>query len=464
MARATSAHVCQSCGAAHPRWAGRCDACGSWNTLVEEQAATPKGLGGGRGRRLEVVPLQGESTPPDRLTTGIGELDRVLGGGLVEGSAVLIGGDPGIGKSTLMLQAAAALAERGVVYVSGEESIDQIRLRAARLGLADAAIGLAAVTSVRDVLATLEGSSPGVAVIDSIQTMYVDSLESAPGTVAQLRTSADELIRFAKRRGMAVFLVGHVTKDGQIAGPRVLEHMVDAVLYFEGERGHQFRILRAVKNRFGAANEIGVFEMREAGLVEVANPSALFLAGREEGVSGAAVFAGIEGSRPVLVEIQALVAQSPLATPRRAVVGWDGARLAMLLAVLEARCGLVMAGRDVYLNVAGGLRIAEPAADLAVAAALVSSMLDVPVPSATVIFGEVGLAGEVRAVGQAEARLKEAAKLGFARAVVPSGQESLPAGIRLHPLARLAGLVRFFQSRSDREAEAPPPGGDARAD
>jgi DNA repair protein RadA/Sms len=464
MARATSAHVCQSCGAAHPRWAGRCDACGSWNTLVEEQAATPKGLGGGRGRRLEVVPLQGESTPPDRLTTGIGELDRVLGGGLVEGSAVLIGGDPGIGKSTLMLQAAAALAERGVVYVSGEESIDQIRLRAARLGLADAAIGLAAVTSVRDVLATLEGSSPGVAVIDSIQTMYVDSLESAPGTVAQLRTSADELIRFAKRRGLAVFLVGHVTKDGQIAGPRVLEHMVDAVLYFEGERGHQFRILRAVKNRFGAANEIGVFEMREAGLVEVANPSALFLAGREEGVSGAAVFAGIEGSRPVLVEIQALVAQSPLATPRRAVVGWDGARLAMLLAVLEARCGLVMAGRDVYLNVAGGLRIAEPAADLAVAAALVSSMLDVPVPSATVIFGEVGLAGEVRAVGQAEARLKEAAKLGFARAVVPSGQESLPAGIRLHPLARLAGLVRFFQSRSDREAEAPPPGGDARAD
>ena len=403
MARAETRYVCQSCGSVHAKWAGRCEGCGAWNTLAEETAPTPvpKGLRAGGAQRLELFGLAGAAPGPTRLSTASAELDRVLGGGLVEGSAVLIGGDPGIGKSTLVLQAGAALANAGaaVAYVSGEESIDQTRLRAARLGVAAAPLEVAAATSVREILSTFDHPrAPQLLVIDSIQTMFVDNVESAPGTVTQLRTSAHELIRFAKRRGTALLLVGHVTKDGQIAGPRVLEHMVDAVLYFEGDRGHQFRILRAVKNRFGAANEIGVFEMAERGLIEVSNPSALFLAEREAGVSGAAVFAGIEGSRPLLVEIQALVGPSPLGTPRRTVVGWDGARLAMLLAVLEARCGLVIGDRDVYLNVAGGLRIAEPAADLAVAAALVSSLFERPVPASAVIFGEVGLAGEVRAV------------------------------------------------------------------
>ncbi|MGE3743544.1 MAG: DNA repair protein RadA, partial [Geminicoccaceae bacterium] len=381
------------------------------------------------------------------------ELARVLGGGIVAGAAMLVGGDPGIGKSTLMLQAAAALGTSGreVVYVSGEESIEQIRLRARRLGLAAAPVRLASATAVGDVLATVDGAAaPDLLVIDSIQTMWVDGLDQAPGTVTQLRAAAQALIRFAKQRGSAVLLIGHVTKDGQIAGPRVLEHMVDAVLYFEGERGHPFRILRAVKNRFGPANEIGVFEMAEAGLVPVPNPSALLLADREEGVAGSAVLAGIEGSRPVLVEIQALVAPSSLATPRRAVVGWDGNRLAMLLAVLEARCGLVMANRDVYLNVAGGLRVQEPAADLAVAAAIVSSELGRPAPQATVFFGEVGLAGEVRAVGHAEARLKEAAKLGFARAILPGSGKDGPAGLRLDGLTRLGELAPLLRAEAAR--------------
>jgi len=344
----------------------------------------------------------------------------------VPGSCLLVGGDPGIGKSTLLLQAVGALAQRGLrcIYVSGEEAVDQVRMRAVRLGLAAAPVALAAATDVRDIVTTLEaGDAADVVVIDSIQTMYVDTLDSAPGTVAQVRASAQELIRVAKRRGTVLLLVGHVTKEGTIAGPRVLEHMVDAVLYFEGERGHQFRILRAVKNRFGPTDEIGVFEMTDAGLGEVPNPSALFLAERAEqnepAISGAAVFAGIEGTRPVLVEVQALVGPSSYGTPRRAVVGWDAARLAMVLAVLEARCGLELGMRDVYLNVAGGLRVTEPAADLAVAAALVSSLLDRPVPDACAFFGEIGLSGEVRPVAQAEARLKEAAKLGFARAVVP---------------------------------------------
>ena len=452
MSRPDHRYVCQSCGAVQPKWAGRCEACGEWNTLAEETAPTPlpKGLRAGTAQRLELVGLAGASKGPDRLSTGIAELDRVLGGGLVEGSAVLIGGDPGIGKSTLVLEAGAALAAAGasVAYVSGEESIDQIRLRAARLGVAGAPLQVTTATSVRDILGTFDQpQAPDLLVIDSIQTMFVDSVESAPGTVTQLRTSAHELIRFAKRRGTALFLVGHVTKDGQIAGPRVLEHMVDAVLYFEGDRGHQFRILRAVKNRFGAANEIGVFEMAERGLVEVANPSALFLAEREAGVSGAAVFAGMEGSRPLLVEIQALVGPSPPGTPRRTVVGWDTARLAMLLAVLEARCGLAIGARDVYLNVAGGLRIGEPAADLAVAAALVSSLLGRPVPASAVIFGEIGLAGEVRAVSQPEARLREASKLGFDQAILPAASAEaarLPGaapGLRLGTLRRVGELV-----------------------
>ncbi len=384
------------------------------------------------------------------MATGLGELDRVCGGGLVGGSAILIGGDPGIGKSTLLLQAVAALdagkggASARSAYISGEESVDQIALRARRLGLDGTGVQVAAATSVRDILASLDGpETPRVVVIDSVQTLYVDTLDSAPGTVAQVRASAQELIRLAKQRGFTVILVGHVTKEGAIAGPKVLEHMVDTVLYFEGERGHQFRILRAVKNRFGPTDEIGVFEMTDGGLIEVANPSALFLAERRGHVSGAAVFAGLEGTRPLLVEIQALVSPSPLATPRRAVVGWDGARLAMILAVLEARCAMVLAGRDVYLNVAGGLRITEPAADLAVAAALVSAATGAPVPEDTVIFGEIGLSGEVRKVSQSEARLKEAAKLGFARALVPE-HRGVAAEISLVEIGHLQDLVALF--------------------
>ncbi len=459
MAAAVHRYACQECGASHAKWAGRCDACGAWNAIVEEvpRETAPKGLGRGAGRRIDLVAMQGVEREPPRLATGIAELDRVFGGGLVQGSAVLVSGDPGIGKSTLLLQAAAALAheDRVCVYVSGEESVEQLRLRARRLGLADAPLLLAAATSVRDVLTTLEGPDGGdVVVVDSIQTMFVDSLDSAPGTVAQVRASAQELIRFAKRRGTVLLLVGHVTKDGQIAGPRVLEHMVDTVLYFEGEHSHQFRILRAVKNRFGATDEIGVFEMTERGLIEVPNPSALFLGEREAQVSGAAVFAGMEGSRPVLVEIQALVAPSPLATPRRAVVGWDTGRLAMVMAVLDARCGLALGGNDVYLNVAGGLRIGEPAADLAVAAALVSSLSGVPVPPTTVVFGEIGLSGEVRQVSQANARLKEAAKLGFTRALAPRrrrvGNRNGASPLEVHEIERLQDLVDLLGRDSSR--------------
>ncbi len=456
MAKPTSRYVCQSCGAVFPKWAGRCDGCGEWNTLIEEAApdSAPKGLGLGKGRRLEFVGLSGASEPAPRRMTGIAEFDRVCGGGLVPGSAVLIGGDPGIGKSTLLLQAVGRLAQDWrCAYVSGEEAVDQVRLRAQRLGVVSAPVDLASATNVRDIVATLDsGECPGVIVIDSIQTMYVDTLDSAPGTVAQVRASAQELIRVAKRRGVVLLLVGHVTKEGMIAGPRVLEHMVDTVLYFEGERGHQFRILRAVKNRFGPTDEIGVFEMGDSGLSEVANPSALFLAERRGDVSGAAVFAGMEGSRPVLVEVQALVAPSPLGTPRRAVVGWDSARLAMVLAVLEARCGVQIGANDVYLNVAGGLRIGEPAADLAVAAALVSSLTGEPVPADAVVFGEIGLSGEVRAVSQTDTRLKEAAKLGFSTAIIPArrsagkgaGRSDTP--LRMVELHHLGELMPLFQT------------------
>ncbi|HXY98761.1 MAG TPA: DNA repair protein RadA [Stellaceae bacterium] len=461
MARAQARFVCQECGAVHPKWTGRCDACGGWNSLVEEPVrdGAPKGLGGGKGRKLAFSGFDGASPATPRRVSGIAEFDRVCGGGMVPGSALLVGGDPGIGKSTVLLQVAAALAAgKGgaparCAYVSGEESLDQVRLRATRLAVAGAPVQLAAATSIRDVAASLDdASAPDIVIIDSIQTMYLDTLDSAPGTVSQVRASAQELIRLAKQRGFSVILVGHVTKEGLIAGPRVLEHMVDTVLYFEGERGHQFRILRAVKNRFGPTDEIGVFEMTDAGLAEVPNPSALFLAERQGETSGAAVFAGIEGTRPMLVEIQALVAPSTLGTPRRAVVGWDGNRLAMVLAVLEARCGVQIGLNDIYLNVAGGLRIAEPAADLAVAAALVSALSLKPVPAETVVFGEIGLSGEVRPVGQAEVRLKEAAKLGFGAALVPpyrgrDKERSAPAGIRLHELRHLRHLVELFEDQ-----------------
>ncbi|MFQ6017579.1 MAG: DNA repair protein RadA [Kiloniellaceae bacterium] len=467
MVTAQSRYVCQACGASAAKWSGRCDACGAWNAIVEEapRERAPGGLGLPRrrgGKPIDFVGLAGKAKGAPRRTTGIAEFDRVCGGGLVPGSAVLISGDPGIGKSTLVLQAVAALAAgvagdaSGHVYISGEEAVDQLRLRARRLGLSGAPVLLGAATSVRDIAASLD--APGrvrAVVIDSIQTMYVDSFESAPGTVSQVRASAQELIRLAKLHGFTLLMVGHVTKDGQIAGPKVLEHMVDTVLTFEGERGHQFRILRASKNRFGPTDEIGVFEMTDVGLKEVANPSALFLAERRGNVSGAAVFAGLEGTRPVLVEIQALVSPSPLATPRRAVVGWDAGRLAMVLAVLEARCGLVLAGKEVYLNVAGGLRIGEPAADLAVAAALASAASDRPVPADSVVFGEIGLSGEVRAVAQAAVRLKEAAKLGFTRALAPprrsvagTRRAGPSGGLEVQEIAHLQDLVALFPARA----------------
>ena len=420
------AFTCTACGARHAKWSGRCEACGAWNTIVEEaplaQSPGKTALGPARGRTVPLSDLASADAPPARSLSGLGELDRVLGGGLVAASATLVGGDPGIGKSTLLLQAAARFAAEGTgtIYVSGEEAAAQVRLRASRLGLADAPVKLAAETNLRDILTTLDAARPGLAVIDSIQTMWLDTVEAAPGSVSQVRAVAHELTQFAKRRGTAVILVGHVTKEGQIAGPRTVEHMVDTVLYFEGERGHPFRLLRAVKNRFGPADEIGVFEMTGQGLSEVANPSALFLSDREARAPGAAVFAGIEGTRPVLVEVQALVAPTPHAQPRRTVVGWDAGRLAMILAVLESRCAVPFAGLDVYLNVAGGLRITEPAADLAVAAALLSAREDASLPHDMVVFGEISLSGALRPVAQAENRLKEAAKLGFSQAALPA--------------------------------------------
>jgi DNA repair protein RadA/Sms len=426
--------TCSACGASHPRWSGRCDACGDWNTIVEDRglsaAPAPKSLGAKRGRTMQLSDLSTDEAPPVRTSCGLDELDRVLGGGLVPASAILVGGDPGIGKSTLMLQAAAQFARAGLktIYVSGEEASAQVRMRARRLDLAGAPVKLAAETNLRDILTTLEAEAPQLAVIDSIQTMWSDSVDSAPGSVSQVRAAAHELVSFAKRSGTSVILVGHVTKDGQIAGPRVVEHMVDTVLYFEGERGHQFRILRSVKNRFGPADEIGVFEMTGKGLAEVPNPSALFLGERGTPSPGSVVFAGIEGTRPLLVEIQALVAPSSLSQPRRSVVGWDGGRLAMVLAVLEARCAIPFAGLDVYLNVAGGLKISEPAADLAVAAALLSAREDSPLPAETVIFGEISLSGALRPASQTENRLKEAQKLGFTQAIAPAGGKTVSVG------------------------------------
>ncbi len=463
MARSDPRFVCQSCGASRPRWAGKCDACGAWNSIAEEKAreAAPKGLGARKGRKLDFVSLAGKHAEVARHASGIAELDRVVGGGLVAGSSVLLAGDPGIGKSTLLLQAAGALANNGIrcAYISGEEGIGQIRLRAERLGLSEAPVQLAAATNVRDILTGLEADEQAdVIIVDSIQTMYLDTLDSAPGTVSQVRGAAQELIRHAKHSGSVLLLVGHVTKEGQIAGPRVLEHMVDAVLYFEGERGHQFRIVRSVKNRFGPTDEIGVFEMTGAGLAEVPNPSSLFLNPERGPISGAAVFAGMEGTRPVLVEIQALVAPGPPGSPRRTVVGWDSGRLAMVLAVLEARAGLSLGTSDVFLNVAGGLRIGEPAADLAVAAAIVSSYSDRPVRDGTVVFGEIGLSGEVRPVAHGAARLKEAAKLGFSRALAPqpSGRkkktETTPAEITLQALSQVSELIDLLAP-----ADAPRP-------
>lgn len=467
MAKPHASFVCQSCGAVSQRWQGRCDACGAWNTIAEE--ATPSGIGaraaqGARkGRVFGLSSLSENHEPPaPRIATGIGELDRVAGGGFVPGSVLLLGGEPGIGKSTLLIQACAKLAASGgrVVYISGEEAVDQVRLRASRLGLAAAPVELASETSVEDIVATLShGKRPSLAVIDSIQTMWTDSIESAPGTVGQVRGSAQALIRFAKSTGAAVILVGHVTKDGQIAGPRVVEHMVDAVISFEGEAGQNFRILRAVKNRFGPTDEIGVFEMTGQGLAEVANPSALFLSSRDTIAPGSAVFAGMEGTRPLLVEIQALVAPSPLGTPRRAVVGWDSARLAMVLAVLEAHAGIKLGQYDIYLSVAGGLRVSEPAADLAAAAALVSSLSGLSLPADRVFFGEIALSGAIRPVPHGLARLKEAAKLGFSQATIPEGPDAGPGRVKeltVRGCRHISGLAASLAPRGQPQKLASP--------
>ncbi len=467
LARQSERFVCQSCGAVSTKWAGRCAQCDAWNSITEEAGDTVLTSAlkkGNVGRHVQFVDLN--ATDGDaiemRTISGIAEFDRVCGGGLVPGSAILVGGDPGIGKSTILLQAVAALANNGArcAYISGEEAVAQIRMRAHRLALADAQVELASATNLRDILATLNNAdAPHIVVIDSIQTMYIDNMESAPGTVSQVRASAQELIRVAKKRDIVLILVGHVTKEGQIAGPRVLEHMVDTVLYFEGERGHQFRILRAVKNRYGATDEIGVFEMTDAGLKEVSNPSALFLSNRDQPVSGAAVFAGMEGTRPLLVEIQALVTPSPLATPRRTVVGWDGNRLAMIVAVLEARCGVSLVGHDVFLNVAGGLRIVEPAADMAVAAALLSSLSDIPTPKETVFFGEISLSSEIRPVSHSDSRLKEAEKLGFARAIAPSGAAKHSHTLQVDEIELLQELSGRFTSELMIEVWANPKSG-----
>ncbi len=448
MAKPKRRFICQECGGVASRWQGQCPECGEWNTLVEDAPATVFSLKhdlSTGGRAVEFVALDAPAEELARRSTGLAEFDRALGGGLVPGSAVLMGGEPGIGKSTLLLQAAAVIARRGegTVYVSGEEATAQVRMRARRLGLADAPIKLAAATSVRDILTTLAAMPPpALLVIDSIQTMHSDTIEGAPGTVSQVRGCAFELIRYAKQQhGTALVLVGHVTKDGSIAGPRVLEHMVDVVMGFEGERSHQYRILRALKNRFGAVDEIGVFAMATGGLEEVANPSLLFLSGRDEPLAGSAVFPALEGTRPVLVEIQALIVRLQSgATPRRAVVGWDSGRLAMLLAVLESRCGLNFSAAEVYLNVSGGYRLVDPAADLAVAAALVSAMADRPLPDRSVWLGEVSLAGEIRPVAHAGLRLREAAKLGFATGYGPAGSVNDTA-LAFTGLRQLANLV-----------------------
>ena len=452
MVKLTTTFTCSACGASSNKWSGRCDGCGDWNTISEDTGLSTSGpsgkasksIGARRGSTIELTDLATEEAPPPRTHSGMNELDRVLGGGLVPSSAILVGGDPGIGKSTLLLQAAAQFANAGLktIYVSGEEANAQVRMRAKRLGLANAPVKLAAETNLRNILTTLEVEKPQLVIIDSIQTMWSDTVDSAPGSVSQVRSAAHELTTFAKRNGISVVLVGHVTKDGQIAGPRVVEHMVDTVLYFEGERGHQFRILRAVKNRCGPSDEIGVFEMTGRGLSQVTNPSALFLSERGEPSPGSVVFAGVEGTRPVLVELQALVAPSPHSQPRRTVVGWDGGRLAMILAVLESRCGIPFTGLDVYLNVAGGMKISEPAADLAVAAALVSAREDTALPEGAVVFGEISLSGALRPAPQTENRLKEAQKLGFTSAIAPTGGKTIDVnGISLNQMGDLTAFV-----------------------
>jgi DNA repair protein RadA/Sms len=428
LAKAKTRYVCQQCGSAQPKWMGRCPDCGEWNTLVETvvEVSRSKGLaaitaGQNPPRLLRDVAADGFQ----RISLGMEEMDRVLGGGLVPGSLVLIGGDPGIGKSTLLLQASAALAsaDKPVLYVSGEESAQQIKLRAERLGLAGDGLYVLTETNMDAIIGHLEQSEPRLVVVDSIQTVYLDELDSAAGSVSQVRESAARLMQVAKSRAISVFLIGHVTKAGAIAGPRVLEHIVDTVLYLEGDRFHAYRLLRCVKNRFGASSEVGVFEMRDVGMAEVTNPSEVFLAERLLNAAGSAIAVTLEGTRPLLVEIQALSSTTSFGNPRRTANGIDFNRLLLLVAVLSKRVGVRLSDQDVFVNVVGGLRVGEPAADLALACSIVSSFRDVPVAGDLAIVGEVGLSGELRAVSQLDTRLKEAAKLGFDRCLVPQSRQ-----------------------------------------
>lgn len=452
MARPQRSYVCQACGAIHTKWLGQCPACQGWNTLSEEVTADQAPAHAitalaRRGQALTFTKLNADVTDVARIGSGMGELDRALGGGIVPGSAMLVGGEPGIGKSTLLLQVAAglAIAGRKAVYISGEEAVAQVQLRAQRLGLAHAPVALAAETHIETIIASLEADgAPAVLIADSVQTLWSERIEAAPGTVSQVRASAQMLVSYAKKRGTALFLVGHVTKDGQIAGPKVVEHIVDTVLYFEGDRGHRFRLLRAMKNRFGPTDEIAVFEMRGAGLAEVRNPSEIFLGERHSDTPGATVFAGLEGTRPVLVEIQALVAPAPYGTPRRTALGFDANRLGMLLAVLEARCGVRLGDQDVFVSVAGGLRIAEPAADLAIATAIVSALSGQPAPADQVFFGEVALSGSIRAVAQGAARLKEAERLGFKGGHGPAIPEAKADGASALPYRVVSSLSELI--------------------
>ena len=444
MTKNKSTYSCTSCGSVSSKWMGQCPECLEWGTVIEESVSASKIIVPKTGSVQEIHTLADKIESTIRTKTPIEELNSVLGGGLVAGSAILIGGDPGIGKSTLLLQLCTSLASSdiGCLYITGEESTNQIKLRAQRLGIHDNKTGLLAATNVEDIISTIDQNKKqlSVVVIDSIQTIASSEFSSAPGTVSQIRACAHQLIHYAKQNNITLLLACHVNKDGQLAGPKVLEHMVDTVLYFEGDHNNHFRILRSIKNRFGGVNEIGVFEMTSHGLVEISNPSELFLMERENNVSGSAVFAGIEGSRPLLIEIQALIAPTNMATPRRSVVGWDNNRLSMIIAVLGVRFGLNLSSHEVYLSVAGGLRITEPAADLAVAAALISAASNKPLPQGSIFFGEVGLSGEVRKVAQTEARIKEATKLGFISMYCSSKQKFNGLQPIMH-LKQLKGLV-----------------------
>lgn len=452
MSKATTVHICQACGFSQSKWAGQCESCQAWNTLVEEVVSTPpKSLKQETGHKLkslklEFTDLTTKEEPPDRVKVGVNEVDRVFGGGIVASSVTLIGGDPGIGKSTLLLQIAARISKNGlqVAYISGEESVHQIKERAKRLKNNDSPVALAAETDLRKILTALRTNKPQFVVIDSIQTLWSENLGAAAGSVTQVRACAAELTRWAKRTGAMLVIVGHVTKEGTIAGPRVLEHMVDTVFYLEGERSDQFRILRSVKNRFGPTDEIGIFEMAAQGLIPAKEPSALFLSDESDQSGGVAVFAAMEGSRPMLIEVQALVSKSVLAMPRRSVVGWDTARLAMLLAVLETRCGIRIHDKDVYLSVCGGYRITEPAGDLAVAAALLTSLANTSIDDKSVYIGEVALSGSIRPVGRMDQRLSEVERLGFECAIVPKGSPKSMNGLNVKRIPKLADLVDWI--------------------